>query len=53
MNPYEEEKAKIPVKAKINQTGDIEVIEYMDGPEAGEQLFVTYKSFVKYACAYK
>lgn len=53
INPYEKGGEKIKVKAKVNQEGDVEVIEYIDWPEIGEQIFITYESFVKYACAYK
>jgi hypothetical protein len=30
INPYEKGGEKIKVKAKVNQEGDVEVIEYID-----------------------
>lgn len=39
------------IKVKMNKKWD--VIEYLDDPFKGEQLFVTYDAFVQYACAQK
>ncbi|MFZ2151258.1 MAG: hypothetical protein WAZ12_02735 [Candidatus Absconditicoccaceae bacterium] len=39
------------IKVKVNPDGDI--MEYLEGPCQGEQIFITYDAFVFEACKYK
>jgi hypothetical protein len=39
--------------ARVKVNPDWDVVEYLDGPTKGEQIFITYDAFVWAACKYK